>query len=483
MKRIIIAVLLSFLMITLTAGCDITNLVTQENQNNKQKTDGEIENASDSVFQGEDKSTGKEVLGKSFMDSVKTNPDIQYKTTNREGFYLIGPLNSHIINIQWDSSNSVVFRAANREKTIISKAVIDVNGVKSKAMIEAPANGIYISDTLKEGRGSVFISWMKEKNFYWYKNDELKEYKNIQYYYISPLQKYVLLFPGDLKTKPILIDLASGKEITLPLEVDHGWPEYLTGISFSSDETKLLYEDWSSMELCIYDIKANKELIRISDKGFNLLEGVMSPSGKMAAYLKYDKNQESINMEEGRDPIGQKLVIYDLEKKKVLKEVSGEEFIYLKPIWSSDGKYLAFNMIHKQNEKEIDSKLYGSPYLLNVSTGKTTKLSNNKEGLKYAIAWSDGNRKLLVDNKSMENINSLSAIDIKLGDELDIDKNKYYISEIKKSGTSIYEIISMDNSKLEQFNKKANLAFSLDEKYIAFGVTIDENEYLAIAPK
>lgn len=480
MQRIIIGVLLFFFLITVTAGCDITNLVTQDKENKMEEGTGEKDSP---VFQGEGDLSDEVSSQQGFKDAVRINPDIQYEIENKEGYYSIGPLKGHIVNIQWNSPNSLEFRLDNEEKTIISNCVIDESGLKADALIEAPGNGIYINNSLKDGKGLIFISLMNEKNFYLYKNNELKEYKNIQYYYLSPLQGYVILFSGDFKAKPLLIDLSSGTETSLPLEADHGWPEYTAGLSFSEDETKLLYEDWSRMELCIYDIKNEKELMRIGEKDFNLIEGALSPNGKMAAYLKCDSRQEYIKIEGGRNPVGEKLAIYDLDKKKVIKEISGESLIYSKPIWSTDGKYLAFNMIENPNEKETGKKLIGNPYVLNISTGKTTKLSDNEEGLKYVIAWSDDNRKVMADYKSAGILNRPSAIEIKQGDELEIDKNEYYISRIKKSGTDVYEIIGINNSKLDQFDKKSNVALSTDEKYIAFGAIIDGSEYLIIALK
>lgn len=482
MKRLIYTALLSFLLIMITSACDITNLTTQGEQLKKQTADGETKDNSSSVFQNQNKSLVISTQGNTFKDLAKINPDIKYEVSNKGGYYSIGPLDGHIINVKWDTLNSVDFRINNGKRDIISKCVIDKETVKVKALIEAPAEGIYINDSLKDGKGLVFISWMKEKNFYLYRNNELKEYKDIQYYFLSPLQKYIVLFPGDYKTTPLLIDLTSGNEIRLPIEVDHGWPEYKVGISFSADETKLMYEDWSKMELCIYDIKGQRSLYRIGEKGYSLLEGAFSPNGKMAAYLKYDNAKEPVNLYEGRNPIGHKLVVYDLEKKKVLKEIPGEELVYLKPIWSPDGKYLVFNMIKLQNDKETVEKFYGNPYLLNISTGKIAKLADNEEGLKYVMAWSEDNRKVMVSIKNKDNLSKLSVVDIKLSDELEIDNNKYYISNTIKTGTSVYEIISIDNSKLVQYNKKTNTALSSDEKYIAFGAAVDGKEYMIIAP-
>lgn len=482
MKRLIYAVLLFFLLNTIATACDITNLTLQEDQNKNQTEDKGNKDNSSNVFQNQNNSSDEEVREKTFKDLVKINPDINYEAASSTGYYSIGPLKGHIINIKWDTAKSVNFRIKSEDSDIISKCVIDEETVKASTLIEAPANGIYISDSLRDGKGLVFISWMKEKNFYLYRNNELKEYKDIQYYFLSPLQKYIILFPGDYKTKPILMDLTSGNEIKLPIEADHGWPEYTAGISFSADETKLMYEDWSKMELCIYDIKGQKELSRISEKGYSLFEGVFSPNGKMAAYLKFDNSKEAMDWHGGRNPIGHKLVVYDLDKKKILKEIPGEEFVYLKPIWSPDSKYLAFNMVQIKNKNELGEQLYGNPFLLNISTGKTTKLANNEDGIKYAAAWSENSRRLMAALKSRDALNRFSAIDIKLGDELNIDSDKYYISRGIKEGTSIYEIISNDNSKLEQFKEKKNVSLSQDEKYIAFESIIAGNEYLIIAP-
>lgn len=480
MKRLIYVVILSFLLFMITTACDITNLTVQEKQNKNQAADEE--NKGSTAFQDQNKSSTEDAGVKTFKDLMKINPDVKYEITNKVGYYSIGPLNGHIINIKWSTPNSVDFRINNGEKDIISNCVISEENVKVKALIESPADGIYINDSLKDGKGLVFISRMKEKNFYLYKNNEVKEYKDIQYYYLSPLQKYIILFPGDYKTKPVLLDLASGNEIDLPMEADHGWPQYAAGMSFSADETRLLYEDWSKMELCIYDIKGQRLLYHIGENGYSLLEGAFSPNGRMTAYLKYDNSKETKELHDERNPMGHKLVIYDLDKKKAVKEIPGEEFIYQKPIWSPDSKYLMFNMIQIKNNTEPGEQLYGNPYLLNISTGKIKKLADSTVGIKYALAWAEDNKKVMVGSKSKSILDKFSAIDVKLGDELSIDSGKYYISRVIKAGTMVYEIISIDNSKLEQFSVRNNAVLSPNQKYIAFEAAIDGNEYLIIAP-
>jgi dipeptidyl aminopeptidase/acylaminoacyl peptidase len=477
------AILLFSLMMNFT-GCDITNLLENGNQTNEQTKDGRIEDKNSSVFQSEDKLSEQRTNERILNNLVKINPDIQYEIVNKDGYYLIGPLSGHLINANWDSSNSFNFRIDDGKAAIISKGRIDENGVKINTLIEAPSEGIYINEWLKDERGLVFISLMDEKNFYWYRNNELKEYKNVQYYYISPLQKYIVLFSGDYKTKPVLIELASGKEIGLPIEIDHGWPVYTLGMSFNADESKLLYEDLSRKELCIYDIKGQKVLQGISEKGYSIYEAAFSPSGKMIAYLKQDDNQPITYMnEEVRSSLGHKLVVYDLEMKKVIKEIEGEPFVYLRPIWSPNGKFLIVNMAEISVDKEARQKLFGNPYLLNIDTGKIKKLSNNETVLKYVTAWSDDNRKVITNSTDTDAADRISAIDINIGDEFNIDISKYYISRLKKSGTKLYEIISIENSKLDQFIQKNNKSLSTDENYIIFSTTIDSKEYIIVGPR
>lgn len=484
MNRILSAAIIFFSLMMFFTGCDITNLVDQENQTNKQAKDVEIEDKSSSVFQSGDKLLEKVTNEGQFNDLVKTNPDIQYQIVNKDDYYLIGPLSGHLININWDSSNSFNFRIDNGIKAMISNGRIDENEVKINTLIEAPSEGIYINEWLKDEKGMVFISLMNGKSFYWFRNNELKQYKNVQYYFISPLQKYIVLFSGDYKTKPVLIELASGKEVDLPIEIDHGWPVYTLGISFIADENKLLYEDWSKKELCIYDIKGQKELQRISEKGYNIYEAAFSPSGKMIAFLKHDDSQPIMYINnEARSSLGHKLVIYDLEKKKVIKEIEGEPFVYSKPIWSPNSKYLIVNMAEISDDKDTGPKLLGNPYLLNIGTGKIEKLSNDEAELKYVTAWSDDSRKVLTNSTDKDASERMSTIDINSGDEFNIDINKYYISRAKKSGTYLYEIISIENSKLDQFNEKSNLVLSTDENYIAFSTTIDNKEYIIVGPR
>ncbi len=483
MKRVITSVLLSFLLTIMLSGCDITKLISQDNKSGKGTAGEETGDKASTVFQGDEDLSNEASSVKGFKDLARMKPDIEYKITNNEGYYSIGPVLGHIVNIEWKSPNSIEFRTDNGEKTIISNCEIDEKGIKANAIIEAPPGSIYINNSLRDGRGLIFISLMNENNLYWYKNSELKEYKNIQYYYLSPLHKYAVLFPGDFKTKPLLVDLESDTEISLPLEVDHGWPEFAEGLSFSADEKWLLYEDWSKGELCVYDIKGKKEHLRIGEENYKLLEGVLSPKGNIVAYLKYEGTQEYKKIKEGRDPIGEKLVLFDIEKRKVLKEISGEPLIFSKPVWSPDGKYLAFNMLQMPDEKNSEIKIAGKPKVLNISTGKITKLSENEEGLRYAAAWDEESRKIIVEYKSSEIIREPSIIDLKSGDELNIDMDKYYISRVKKFGTDVYEIIGIDNSKLKQFDKRHNLVLSTDEKYIAFTAAIEGSEYLIIVPK
>lgn len=482
MKSIITIILLSFLLIG-ASGCDITKLPNLNNESGEGIMGEKNEDKDKSQSQSEDSLSHEALSRTGIMDLVKINPDIKYNIVNNEGYYSIGPVSGHIVNIEWKSPNSLEFRTDYGEKTIISSCVIEKEGLKTDALIEMPSNGMYINNSLRDGKGLVFISLINGGNFYWFKEKELKEYKNAQYYYISPLQKYVILFPGDLKTKPLLINLESGAESSLPAGVDHGWPEYTAGLSFSADETRLLYEDWSNGELCIYDIKGQKEYTRIGEKEYKFLEGALSPNGKMTAYLKCALNQEYTRTTEGRNPVGEKLVIYDIEKKKVLKEISGQPLIYARPVWSPDSKSLAFNMLQIPDEKDLDKKITANPHVINISTGKTTKLSDNEEGLKFAAAWDEESRKVMADYRSRDGLHGPSVIELKLGDELDIDISKYYLSRIKKSGTDVYEIIDINNSKLKQFTKRNNLVLSLDEKYIAFSTVVEGSEYLIIAPK
>lgn len=482
MKRIITIILLSFLLIT-ASGCDITKLITLDSKSSEGTAGEKTEDKDDSAFQNEDNLSHEASLNTGLKDLAKINPNINYNIANNDGYYSVGPVLGHIVNIEWKSSNSLEFRTDYGEKTIISSCAVEKDGLTAKALIETPSSGFYINNSLGDGKGLIFISLMNEGSFYWFKENELKEYKNTRYYYISPLQKYVILFPGDFKTKPLMINLESGVEIRLPVELDHGWPDYTAGLSFSVDETRIMYEDWYSGELCIYDIKNQKEYLRIGEKDFKLLEGALSPNGKMAAYIKCDLSQEYTKISEGRNPVGQRIVIYDIEKKKVLKEISGQPLIYARPVWSPDSKYLAFNILQIPNEKEPGIKIAGTPHVLNISTGKTTKLSDNEKGLKFASAWDEESRKVMADYKFRDGMHGPSVIELKLGDELDIDVSKYYISRVKKSGTDVYEIIGINNSKLKQFTHKNNLILSLDEKFIAFSAVIEGSEYLVIAPK
>lgn len=478
------AAIIFFSMMVMFTACDITNLVEQGNQINEQTKNGKIEDKNNSVFKNEDKLLGKGANESIFNNLVKTNPDIQYEIVNKDGYYLIGPLSGHLINTNWDSSNSFNFRIDNGISTIISNGKIDENGVKINSLIEAPSGGIYINEWLKNEKGLIFISLMNEKNFYWYRNNELKEYENVQYYFISPLQKYIVLFSGDYKTKPVLMELSSGKEIELPIEIDHGWPVYTLGISFNADESKLLYEDWSKKELSIYDIKGQKEFQQISDKGYSIYEAAFSPNGKMVAYLKQDDSQPIMYMnDEARSSLGHKLAVYDLDKKKIIKEIKGEPFVYLRPIWSLNSKYLIVNMAEISVDKEAGQKLLGNPYLLNIDTGKIKKLSNNETVLKYVTAWSDDNRKVIANSTDKDVADIISAIDINIGDEFNIDISKYYISRLKNSGTNLYEIISIENSRLDQFREKRNKTLSTDENYIIFSTTIDNKEYIIVGPR
>jgi putative sterol carrier protein len=102
---------------------------------------------------------------------------------------------------------------------------------------------------------------------------------------------------------------------------------------------------------------------------------------------------------------------------------------------------------------------------------------------KFAAAWSDDNRKVIVYSTDKNSLGRISAIDVNVSDEFDIDSNKYFISKLKKSGTDLYEIISIENTKLSQFSEKRNEALSTDDKYIIFATIIDNKDYIVVASR
>jgi dipeptidyl aminopeptidase/acylaminoacyl peptidase len=338
---------------------------------------------------------------------------------------------------------------------------------------------------LNEEKGSVFISWMKEQNLYWYSNKELKEFKNTQYYCISPLQNYIVLFPGDDSGVPKLVDIKSGKKLELPEKINHGWPSYASGLCFSPGESRLAYEDWSKEAISIYDLKAEKEMALLSEDGYSFIEASFSPNGKMIACLKVDNNNPPTEIGgEGRNPAGSKLVVYDVEKKKALTEIDGEPYIWSTSLWSPDGKYLIVNMADITSDNKTGVQIKGEPYLLNASNWKLKKLTTEESGtwLKQGIAWSADSKKVLVNSVDEKGSSQLWAADINMNDELNIEDSEYYILKSKKSGTVVYEVVKLNYKSIDKFDTKRNFSLSPGEKYALFTIEEDGMEYIIVSP-
>ncbi|MDF2674222.1 MAG: hypothetical protein K0R09_2490, partial [Clostridiales bacterium] len=120
MNRAISLALLSFLLMIIIGGCDITQLVTEDKQTKEEVSGEEGKNNSNTVFENEGQSSKGSEIEEDFKNLVKTNLESKYEIKNMEGYYSIGPLEGHLINIKWESSNSVFFRTDNSEKARIS---------------------------------------------------------------------------------------------------------------------------------------------------------------------------------------------------------------------------------------------------------------------------------------------------------------------------------------------------------------------------
>ncbi len=292
-----------------------------------------------------------------------------------------------------------------------------------------------------------------------FQKGEWKEYQGF-YYYFSPLQKHILIFPFDYNAPYQVIDLITDEEYVLPPEANHGSPIYNLGTTFSSSEEYLLYENWQDYSLHIYDFQENVETAQISEKEFYLLEASWSPDEKIIAYLKWDKDEPFIYTEgDGRPPVGHIASIYDLNEKKVILEITGKPYIYGPPIWSPDGKQLILNMAeHAPNN--ID--LIGNPHRYDLETGELVELITPVSGMveTVATAWSAEGDKILIKSIDQTTVKwSYWEVDIHTGVATEIDKGKQYVSISNQMGTSIYELIAITNPIFEE----------------TFGDRIDEN--------
>jgi hypothetical protein len=169
MKKLLLIGILIICLVFLP-GCNITSLVSQNNKDTSNEDQAP-------VFQNTAGDAEEQNPDKLFKDIVNLKPSSGVKVTNDGGYFAAAAAGRHITNVYWISPNEFTFRLDNDETSSILKGKIDETGLKITPILEAPAGSIYINDELNEGKGSVFISWMKEQNLYWYRIRSLKNLK------------------------------------------------------------------------------------------------------------------------------------------------------------------------------------------------------------------------------------------------------------------------------------------------------------------
>ncbi|KKM09715.1 hypothetical protein SY88_17405 [Clostridiales bacterium PH28_bin88] len=417
-----------------------------------------------------------------FSDLVKLNPKVDYQVLDKdEHFSLELPGNINVT--KWLSPNEFSLRMDNEGTYTILHGEITENGLQVTPLLQDP--NLYMHDILLKGNGALFISTLPEKSLYWLKNGQLKEYQGIQSYFISPLQKYVVLFPGQYRVEPAVINLDTSVERKLPLELDHGWPVYSFGLSFSPSESRLIYENWEDNSLRIFDLEAHREAGNLKDEKFSLIEPSWSPDEKLIAYLKWDKNEPWKDLGgDGRNPLGHEIIVYDLVKKEVVWRIDGKPFAWQAPIWSPNGKYILINMVRLEPSEVFDADLKGTPYVLNVTTGELKELATGDSGSEHkgASAWSTDNSKVLIYSWPSNGPISHWVVDIDTGLAKRIDEEQNYVLRAKKNGTSVFEIINLNNLILNQYKDKEDLAVSVDGKFVSFKVNAEGQARFVVVP-
>lgn len=478
-KRILVLLLFSLCLLIFIQGCKSNN---QEFQENKQQVDSEqlIEAITQkpSETPAPEQPSIQQKVPTDFKASVELEPEAEYRTTNEKGHYSTGPLNN-IQHINWISPYEFTLRLYDDQHTSIHYGVINEKELRLQPVLKAATGLVYINDILPDARGTVLIGFGDNPGLFWYRDGKLQQYQKVQFYSISPQQKNMILFYDSKRRQPFLIDLITLAEQKLPTEVDHGWPVYTYGLSFSPDEKQLLYENWEQGALAIYDLEFKKEAYSLNEKGHNLLEGSLSPQKRQIAYLKWDKKEPTIEMGgDGRSSLGQKLAIYDLEKQEVIKEWTGEPLFISRPIWSPNGQYLLGNMV-----KSIKGALLeGEPYIINLNTAELSKISNENNGINQTgLAWSADGNKILVSRYEGNQV-SHWVVDIHNGVETEVDESKHYILQEKKLGTVIFDLVNLDSTILKQYKEKENLLVSPGGKYVLFIIQEDGKQHLKVVP-
>jgi len=234
-----------------------------------------------------------------------------FTVVKEEGYYSIISKDKKLnIMTAWNN-NKFTIRTINEDTTFSwTTGEIIADEIKLQTVFEASANlyGFEL-EALADDKGILLTAKEEQTESFptkllWLNDSDVQEViENVQFFALSPQQKYAVIFPGTYQEEPLLRDLTNDQAWELPQGVDKGWPVYQLGLSFSPAEDKLLYEDWSDNSLNIYDINERKNIIHLAEEGFTLLEASWSPQGDKITYLAQDVKQGQYFDGDGRDPL------------------------------------------------------------------------------------------------------------------------------------------------------------------------------------
>jgi len=120
------------------------------------------------------------------------------------------------------------------------------------------------------------------------------------------------------------------------------------GPNWSNDGAQIIFSD---TEIFIYDFYENK-LIQLTNDGYEKSDPIMSPDGKMLAYVSIENGDWYIK-------------IINISERHI-QYVTSDHAFAISPIWSNDGKYLFFNSDLSGNDEIYRIELNNSE-LLNLT--------------------------------------------------------------------------------------------------------------------